>query len=126
MLLRDDWRGRPGKIQPGLPFDNYFIDDLVEEHERDPARRAAIEEGRKLVAREYYANARGLAVLRMRRGWSQRTLAEVAGMKQPHIARLESGQNDPSLDTMRRLASALGVSIEELVRELIEAAAARK
>jgi len=95
------------------------IDDLVEQHERDPERKAAIEEGRRTVAREYYANKKGLAVLRLRKGWSQRTLAEAAGMKQPHIARLESGQNDPSLDTMRRLAHALGISIEELVRELV-------
>lgn len=97
------------------------IDDLVEGHERDPERRAAIEEGRRIVAREYYADAKGLAVLRLRRGWSQRTLAEAAGMKQPHIARLESGQNDPSLGTMRRLAKALGISLEDLVRELDDA-----
>lgn len=108
-----------------LPAGFVDIDDLVEEHERDPIRRAHIEAGRKAVAEQYYANARGLAVLRLRRGWSQRTLAEVAGMKQPHIARLETGQNNPSLDTMCRLAAALNIPIDEFVRELVAPAAER-
>jgi ribosome-binding protein aMBF1 (putative translation factor) len=108
-------------VEP-LPAGFVDIDDLVAEHERDPARRAALEEGNKYVAERYYANAGGLAALRLRRGWSQRTLAEAAGMKQPHIARLETGKNDPSLTTMRRLAIALDVELEVLVRALDDAA----
>ncbi len=102
-----------------LPKGFVDIDTLVDEHERDPVRKAHIEAGRRNVAQHYYANASGLAALRMRRGWSQRTLAEAAGMKQPHIARLERGQNDPSLDTIRRLAEALEIPPEALVRELL-------
>ncbi|MBK9253493.1 MAG: helix-turn-helix transcriptional regulator [Proteobacteria bacterium] len=117
MVIHADFT--PKIAADAIPEGFLDIDDLVEQHERDPERKAAIEEGRRTVAREYYANKKGLAVLRLRKGWSQRTLAEAAGMKQPHIARLESGQNDPSLDTMRRLAHALGISIEELVRELV-------
>jgi ribosome-binding protein aMBF1 (putative translation factor) len=117
MVIHADFT--PKIAADAIPEGFLDIDDLVEQHERDPGRKAAIEEGRRTVAREYYANKKGLAVLRLRKGWSQRTLAEAAGMKQPHIARLESGQNDPSLDTMRRLAHALGISIEELVRELV-------
>jgi ribosome-binding protein aMBF1 (putative translation factor) len=109
-------------VESPLPEGFVDIDDVVQEEERDPHHRTEIEEGRRIVAREYYANRRGLAVLRLRRGWSQQTLAKAAGMKQPHIARLEGGRHDPSLNTMRRLAGALGISIEELVRELIAAA----
>lgn len=101
-----------------LPDGYQDIDDLVAEDEANPARRASIEEGRKTVAERYYKYAAGLAVLRLRHGWSQRTLADAIGVKQPHIARLESGQNDPSLGTMRKLAAALGVTIEEIVRAL--------
>jgi transcriptional regulator with XRE-family HTH domain len=54
----------------------------------------------------------------MKRGWSQRTLADAIGVKQPHIARLELGHNDPSLSTMRKLATALGVSVEHIAHEL--------
>ncbi len=101
-----------------LPDGYQEIDDLVAEDERDPARRASIEAGRKTVTERYYKGAAGLAVLRLKHGWSQRTLADAVGVKQPHIARLESGQNDPSLGTMRKLAAALGVTIEEVVRAL--------
>jgi DNA-binding XRE family transcriptional regulator len=105
-------------ISEQLPNGYQNIDDLVEEHERDPVRRAAIEAGRKLIAERYYKETEGLAALRLRRGWSQRALAEAVGIKQPHIARLESGHNDPSLGTMRKLAAALEVTIEEIVRAL--------
>jgi ribosome-binding protein aMBF1 (putative translation factor) len=108
---------RHGDAQP-LPEGFVDIDDLVTEHERNPARRAALEEGRRAVARNYYGDRSGLAVLRLQKGWSQRKLADVTGMKQPHIARLERGQNDPSLGTMRRLASALGVELAAIVRAL--------
>jgi transcriptional regulator with XRE-family HTH domain len=92
--------------------------DVVAEAERDPARRAALEAGRRTVAERHYAGAACLAALRLRRGWSQRMLAEKAGLQQPHIARLESGRNDPSLATMRRLAQALGVTLAEMVQAL--------
>lgn len=101
-----------------LPDGYQDIDDLVAEDERDPARRSAIEAGRMAVAERYYKDVSGLAVLRLKHGWSQRTLADAIGVKQPHIARLESGQNDPSLGTMRKLAAALGVTIEDIVRAL--------
>jgi len=101
-----------------LPEGYQDIDDLVLDDERDPVRRAAIEAGRKVVADRYYKDVSGLAALRLRHGWSQRALADAIGVKQPHIARLESGQNDPSLGTMRKLAAALGVTIEDIVRAL--------
>jgi GTP diphosphokinase / guanosine-3',5'-bis(diphosphate) 3'-diphosphatase len=101
-----------------LPKGFVDIDDLVEESERDPHRKPHIEAGRKLVAKHHAEHVGGLAALRLKRGWSQRTLADAIGVKQPHIARLESGHNDPSLGTMRKLATALGVSVEELAREL--------
>jgi guanosine-3',5'-bis(diphosphate) 3'-pyrophosphohydrolase len=90
----------------------------VAEHERDPLKRPYLEAGRKLIAERYPEHIRGLAALRMKRGWSQRTLADAIGVKQPHIARLELGHNDPSLSTMRKLATALGVSVEHIAREL--------
>jgi ribosome-binding protein aMBF1 (putative translation factor) len=51
---------------------------------------------RKPVAERDPTHIRGLAALRLKRGWSQRTLADAIGVKQPHIARLESGHNDPA------------------------------
>ena len=58
-----------------------------------------------------------LAEERIRRGLSQRQLAEMSGLKQSAIARMESLQSTPRLDTLLRIANALGVKIE-VTREL--------
>ena len=55
-----------------------------------------------------FAVVRQLIELREKHGWSQRDLAERAGMKQPQLARLETGQVEPKLDTLQRLAKAMG------------------
>jgi len=49
------------------------------------------------------------------RGLSQRALAERASMPYPMVARLELGQTDPRVSTLRRLAKALNVTVGELV-----------
>ncbi len=59
--------------------------------------------------------AETLRAWREARGLSQRALAERAAMPYPMIARLELGQTDPRLSTLRRLAEALNVTVGELV-----------
>ena len=44
-------------------------------------------------------------------GWSQRQLAERAGMTQPGIARFEAGGTTPTIPVLERLASALGLRL---------------
>ena len=64
--------------------------------------------------------AKGLAILRQLRekqGYSLRTLAGKTGMAYPALFRLESGQADPRLSTLRRLAKALNVTVAELIGE---------
>lgn len=46
--------------------------------------------------------------LRVERGWSQRRLAR-AGYTAAYISRLESGERQPSVHVIRRLATELGV-----------------
>lgn len=58
-----------------------------------------------------FAIVRELIALREQRGWSQRELADRAGMKQPQLARLETGQVEPKLDTLQRLATAMGCRV---------------
>ena len=53
-----------------------------------------------------------VARLRETRGMSQRDLARLTGIKQPQIARLEKGQQLPTLDTLGRLLGALGGRFE--------------
>jgi ribosome-binding protein aMBF1 (putative translation factor) len=58
-----------------------------------------------------FAVVRQLIALREQRGWTQRQLADRAGMKQPQLARLETGQVEPKLDTLQRLAKAMGCDV---------------
>ena len=54
--------------------------------------------------------------LRESKGLSQAQLAEAAGLNRVYLAKLESGaMTNPSLDTMDRLAIALGVSVIDLL-----------
>lgn len=56
----------------------------------------------------------GLAVryARRRAGWSQRTLAERAGVPQPAIARIERGAVRPRVDSVLQLLEAAGFTLE--------------
>lgn len=49
---------------------------------------------------------------RVEHGLTQTGLAELLGMHQPAIARLEAGSHEPSLATLGRLSSALGISLD--------------
>lgn len=51
-----------------------------------------------------------LAALRKKRGLSQAALAEIVGVEQPTVQRWESGKRLPDLDSLYRLATALGVT----------------
>jgi transcriptional regulator with XRE-family HTH domain len=60
--------------------------------------------------------ATNLRNLREARGWSQQQLADISRVPRPTIAHLESGEANPTLTVLVRVATALGVSIEHLVR----------
>lgn len=48
---------------------------------------------------------------RKARGWTQTDLAKACGTSQPAIARLESGDNDPKLDTMVKVCNVLEIPL---------------
>jgi len=58
-----------------------------------------------------FSVVRQLIALREQHGWTQRELADRAGMKQSQLARLETGQVEPKLDTLQRLAEAMGCRV---------------
>lgn len=53
-----------------------------------------------------------LASYRVDHGLSQTGLANLLGMHQPAIARLEAGSHEPSLATLARLSTALGITLD--------------
>jgi transcriptional regulator with XRE-family HTH domain len=53
---------------------------------------------------------------RKQAGLTQKQLAERAGMAQGDISKLESGNANPSVRTLQRLASAMGMQVEIIFR----------
>jgi DNA-binding XRE family transcriptional regulator len=56
-----------------------------------------------------------LAEIRRGKGWTQEQLAGESGVNRVTIARYETGKTVPKIDTLQRLAVALGVQIDEIV-----------
>jgi transcriptional regulator with XRE-family HTH domain len=56
--------------------------------------------------------AKELISMRQDLGLTQRGLAEKAGIKQPQLARIESGKQSPRLDTLASIAASVGYSVE--------------
>jgi transcriptional regulator with XRE-family HTH domain len=56
-----------------------------------------------------------LAQLRKNRGWTQADLAEAVEISLPQIQRYESGKSQPTLDAIKRISVALGVSSDQLI-----------
>lgn len=52
--------------------------------------------------------------LRQERGMSQEELAYLSHTNQGHIARIESGKNNTTLDVVVSIAEGLGISVSEL------------
>jgi len=71
-----------------------------------PAAAAAYEQ-----ARLRFELAEAIRARREELGWSQRQLAERAGMTQPGVARFEAGGTTPTLPLLERLATALGLTL---------------
>jgi transcriptional regulator with XRE-family HTH domain len=59
---------------------------------------------------------RRIRELRDAKGWSQQLLADHAEVERAHLARLEEGKREAGLRVLERIATALDVGIEELVR----------
>jgi transcriptional regulator with XRE-family HTH domain len=57
-----------------------------------------------------------LKELRAERGMTQAVLAKRAGVTLSYVGRLEIGMHDPQLSTLNKLAKALKVSVQELVK----------
>lgn len=61
------------------------------------------------------SEAQQIRRLRKQARLTQAALAEKAGMARPNLARIEAGRYRPALETLERIASALGYSISMLV-----------
>ena len=55
---------------------------------------------------------------RKEKGYSQERLAELCGISDTYLGRLERGEKQPSLDTLVRLTECLGVSLTDVLVDL--------
>ena len=56
-----------------------------------------------------------LKAARTRTGLSQAALAAKAGLTREYVNKLEAGRHDPTVGTLQRLATALGVRVTTLL-----------
>lgn len=59
---------------------------------------------------------RKIRALRRAKGWSQQLLADHAELERAHLSRLEEGRREAGLRVLERIALALDVEVEDLVR----------
>lgn len=95
------------------------ISALVAERSRDSRKAAAYARARQRLANRLSQSEEGrefvsLASLRLSKGMSQTQLAELMDTHQPAIARLERGESDVKLSTLRQLAKALQVPLDSV------------
>jgi ribosome-binding protein aMBF1 (putative translation factor) len=79
-------------------------DEFLADYSADPEAQARRE--KTALAR---AVARAVVRYRSEHGLSQGALAAKLGMRQPHVARLELGERQPTIETLERLARVLGL-----------------
>ena len=65
-------------------------------------------------------SGRVIRALRAREGLSQEVLSGLAGIARSHLAMIEGGMKNASVDTLWRIADALGLRLSELIRMVEE------
>ena len=58
--------------------------------------------------------------LRVRKGWSQEVLSGLAGIARSHLSGIENGEKNANVDTLWRIAEALGLRMSELMQRVEE------
>jgi transcriptional regulator with XRE-family HTH domain len=60
---------------------------------------------------------KNLVNFRKEKGWSQKELSDKAGVSQTYISELEAGKKQPTVLIAQKLATALGITLSELLNE---------
>ena len=74
------------------------------------------------MAESEFVHGLGLAIreARLGSGISQERLSELAGLDRTYVSGVERGGRNPTLDSMARLAVALGVKLSDLIKRAEE------
>ena len=82
---------------------NTFADYMADESRVTPEERRKIDFEVEMIGKMIEA--------REKKGYSQRELAELSGVKQPAIARMESLKSTPQIDTLLKILAPLGYTL---------------
>jgi DNA-binding XRE family transcriptional regulator len=93
--------------------------DLIDARDAETAMRAIAAGTLQTLSDDdvdaYLAATTPLAFWRKHRGFTQTDLAQLAGVSQPYLAQLESGQREGSVSVRQRLVRWLGVGVDDLL-----------
>lgn len=92
---------------------NVILDTIKREVVGPDSPRSAVARELEISPQERVAD--NLRRLRAERGWSQDVLAFFSGMHSTQISRMERAKRNPSLETVVRVAAALGVGVDDLL-----------
>ncbi len=107
-----------------LPEADYLALISAAEDARDMAavdafeRRLALGEEELIpseIANRILDGENRIRVWRDHRGLSAAALAEKAGLAQSYLSQIETGKRSGTIDTMKKLAEALGIGLDDLV-----------
>lgn len=105
--------------RPAIPEKGLSIEAFVDRWATDPVRRGALATARGRLARKTGRQDEiSLRALRLRAGLSQSDVARAISTSQSHIARIEGGTLEPTMDTCRRLARVLDVDLNTIDQAL--------
>jgi DNA-binding XRE family transcriptional regulator len=103
-----DRRRKDEEIASDVEADRERIDQILC-NAREAGEPNAVEEASAILARKLL---RSLIAARTKSGLSQAEVARRMGIPQPAIVRLEAGTHSPTLTTLARYASAIGVDLD--------------
>lgn len=123
-IFLNDTHGEPTHVVLTLNHWERICDLLEDRLDEDAARHADqvkrdVAEGRDEMvplemAQRIFDGEHPVRVWREHRDLTQVQLAEAAGVSQSAIAHIERGASSPSLETLRRIAKALRVDLDDL------------
>jgi len=101
-------RRKDEEISSDVEADRERIDQILL-NSRERGEDVAVDEASAILARKLL---RSLIAARNKAGLSQAEVARRMGVPQPAIVRLEAGTHSPTLTTLARYASAIGVDLD--------------
>lgn len=140
LILTETWWTDHGvktrhQAQPGTPKAKVFtfeikgsssalavkhtaFDALLAELDGDPKSAQEMSEARSWVGDSFYGSERTIKAARLKKGLSQKQLADVLKTSQPHVATIEKGCVDLMMSTAVKLCEVLDIEMNDLPQML--------